>query len=100
MRSVSVIVATVPKSHINAATDTTAGKTMARPAQKLACHRAKSLGFTRARIGRNARLLKVTDPDPFDGDPGQELSLFKSNRPARRLSVRFSTLFIFRREAC
>jgi hypothetical protein len=36
----------VPKSHMSAAIETTAGKTIASPAQKLACHRAKRLCFT------------------------------------------------------
>jgi hypothetical protein len=43
-----VIVATVPNSQTRAATDTTAGKTIAKPAQKLACQRAKILCFTPA----------------------------------------------------
>ena len=44
--SVSVIFATVPKSHRSTAKEITPGRTMARPAQKLACQRAKIFFFT------------------------------------------------------
>src|SRR6267154_2336452 len=43
---VSVILAAVPKSQISTATEMTAGNTIARPAQKLACQRSHRVFVT------------------------------------------------------
>jgi len=44
--------ATVSKSQSKTATEMTAGRTIARPAQKLACQRAKKLFVTGANLDR------------------------------------------------